>query len=129
MEFFTQFSFKSISSFFKVLVVSLVLFSWNGFSQNLLTNPSLDQAAANCNGADALRDQAPDSWAKTFTPDRSTAQERAWDGTSATRSGSPGGGCYYGFRALSGNPEGISQTVNFVKLKRSLACHREKLLL
>ncbi|RZN79076.1 MAG: hypothetical protein EVB11_12865, partial [Winogradskyella sp.] len=92
----------------------MLLFSWSGFSQNLFVNPGLDQASANCTGADAARDEVPDSWVKTFTPDRSTEQERAWDGTTATRGPSPSGGCYYGFRALGGNSEGIAQDIVLV---------------
>lgn len=97
-----------------VLMVFLIV-GTQAYSQNLFTNPGLDQATANCTGADALRNQAPDSWVKTFTPDRSTELQRSYDATYVLNSNnSPSGGCYYGFRALGGNSEGIAQDINLV---------------
>ncbi|WP_047545022.1 T9SS C-terminal target domain-containing protein [Psychroserpens sp. Hel_I_66] len=96
------------------MLLVIIIFSWNGNSQNILTNPGLDVAIATCDGSDAQRDQQPDGWIKTNTPDRSTDFQRAWDSFEAPSTPSPSGGCYFGFRALAGNPEGIGQNVNLV---------------
>ena len=114
MKIFTRFSFTNVSTAARALVLVAILFSWNGNSQNIFTNPGLDAAAFNCAGADADRDEAPDGWIKTNTPDRSTALERSWDGFYAPSTASPNGGCYYGFRALGGAEEGIGQNVPLV---------------
>ncbi|MEM5567153.1 hypothetical protein WNY78_18695, partial [Psychroserpens sp. AS72] len=114
MKIFTRFSFTNVSSAARALVLVAILFSWNSNSQNILTNPGLDVSTATCNGSDALRDQQPDGWIKTNTPDRSTDNERSWDGFYAASTPSPSGGCYFGFRVLSANPEGIGQNVTLV---------------
>ena len=95
---------------FASLYVISIAFSVSG--QNLVSNPDLNKSTADCAESDAVRNDAPDSWGQTFTPDRSTANQRAWDSFTAKRGPSPSGGCYYGFRALGSAPEGISQTVN-----------------
>ncbi len=114
MKIFTQFSFQTKPSFYNVFFLALLFFSWNGFSQNLLTNPGLSVASANCTGADALQDTNPDGWIKTATPDRATELQRAFHTTFVTRGPSPSGGCYFGFRAWGGAPEGIGQNVTVV---------------
>ncbi|WP_299339517.1 hypothetical protein, partial [uncultured Psychroserpens sp.] len=115
MKIFTRFSFTNVSWVARAILFTAILFSWNGNSQNLLTNPGLDVTAADCSGFDALRNQEPDGWIKTNTPDRSTEVERSWDSFYAPSSNpSPEGGCYFGFRALGGAPEGIGQNVTLV---------------
>uniref|UniRef100_UPI00262E6E87 beta strand repeat-containing protein n=3 Tax=uncultured Psychroserpens sp. TaxID=255436 RepID=UPI00262E6E87 len=114
MKIFTRFSFTNVSLVSRALIFAAILFSWNGNSQNILTNPGLDQAVADCTGIDADRDEQPDGWIKTNTPDRSTEGERSWDGTYFLRTASPSGGCYFGFRALGGAEEGIGQNVTLI---------------
>jgi len=114
MKIFTRFSFLNVSLVTKAIVLATILFSWNGNSQNLLTNPGLDVSATDCTADNGLRNTEPDSWIKTNTPDRSTETERTWDSTIASRGPSPSGGCYFGFRALGGAPEGIGQNVTLV---------------
>ncbi len=115
MEVYIQYSFKNISFYAKVLSFVLVLFSWNGVSQNLLTNPGLNVAAVDCTGNFPQANTSPDSWSQLSTPDRSTEVTRAFHSQFESRTASPSGGCYFGFRSLgAGVFEGIEQPVTVV---------------
>ncbi|PHR70696.1 MAG: hypothetical protein COA67_07770, partial [Lutibacter sp.] len=114
MKISTRLLLKNKTTLSIALCFSFVLFSLNGFSQNLLVNFDLDVAAVNCAADFPLGNTSPDSWAQTNTPDRSTDTKRAFHTQYEDRGPSPSGGCYFGFRALGGGAEGISQNVTVV---------------
>lgn len=98
-----------------LIVLLLIGVFFNSNAQNILTNPGLDTAGVDPTVlGNTLGNTQPDGWLKTNTPDRATEVERTFHNANFPRSASPTGGFYYGFRALSGAPEGIGQMVNVI---------------